>query len=287
MINMKYSIPWYLGLTTLVTTSASAQWVSTTTYTFSGNTLPTGLIASSDLIGDTADPSSTATYNHQFNTSNVQISDNFLHLIVPSNQTTSPIQCAEISTQISNILYASVRTSAILTNESGICNGMFFYHSDSQEIDIEWISDPDSVSNDNGTRVMQYTNQGQHGTEDAVEVNGVAPEDATTEVHEYRVDWVEGKSRFFVDGVFQQEMEMNVPTTGGQWVWNAWTNGDPSFTVGPPVNDAVFKIQKIVMMYNTTDDAGQQEGSSSGSGRVWPVLCGLVVTLLSLALMMC
>ena len=100
---------------------------------------------------------------------------------------------------------------------------MFFYHSDSQEIDIEWISDPDSTSNDNGTRVMQYTNQGQHGTEDAVEVNGVAPEDATTEVHEYRVDWVEGSSRFFVDGEFQKEIEMNVPTTGGQWVWNAWT----------------------------------------------------------------
>ncbi|PPJ51098.1 hypothetical protein CBER1_07910 [Cercospora berteroae] len=283
---MKYSTLWYLGLSALLSTSISAQWASTTTYTFSGNTLPTGLIASSDLIEDTADPSSTATYDHQFNTSNVQISDNFLHLIVPGNQTTSPIQCAQISTQISNILYASVRTSEILTNESRICNGMFFYHSDSQEIDIEWISDPDSVSN-NGTRVMQYTNQGAHGTEDAVEVNGVAPEDATTEVHEYRVDWVEGKSRFFVDGEFQKEIEMNVPTTGGQWVWNAWTNGDPSFTVGPPANDAVFKIQKIVMMYNTTDDSGQQEGSSSGSERVRPMLCGIVVGLISLALILC
>ncbi|GIZ47509.1 hypothetical protein CKM354_001059800 [Cercospora kikuchii] len=283
---MKYSTSWCLGLSTLLSTSASAQWASTTTYTFSGNTLPTGLIASSDLIRDTADTSSTATYNHQFNTSNVQISDNFLHLIVPGNQTTSPIQCAEVSTQISNILYASVRTSAILTNESGICNGMFFYHSDSQEIDIEWISDPDSASN-NGTRVMQYTNQGQHGTEDAVEINGLAPDDATTEVHEYRVDWVEGKSRFFVDGEFQQEIEMNVPTTEGQWVWNAWTNGDPSFTVGPPENDAVFKIQKIVMIYNTTDDAGQQEGSRSGSGQARPVLFGLVVAVISLALMLC
>lgn len=27
-------------------------------------------------------------------------------------------------------------------------------------------------------------------------------------------------------------------------------NGDPYFTAGPPKNDAVFKIQKIVMEYN-------------------------------------
>ena len=43
-------------------------------------------------------------------------------------------------------------------------------------------------------------------------------------------------------------------------------NGDPAFTVGPPENDAVFKIQKIVMMYNTTSTAsGQQNGTVSGA----------------------
>ncbi|KAM3417473.1 hypothetical protein BST61_g5717 [Cercospora zeina] len=275
-----------LALATLLfSPSTSAQsWATTTTYTFSDPTLPTGLIASSDLIQDTSS-SPPAPHNHQFNPSNVQISQNFLHLIVPGNQTSSPIiQSAEISTTTANILHASVRTFAILTNESGICNGMFFYHSDSQEIDIEWISDPLSPSNEDGTtRVMQYTNQGKHGTEDAMEVSGVAPQDATEEVHEYRVDWVDGSSRFFVDGEFQREIGGNVPTMGGQWVWNAWSNGDPEFTVGPPKNDAVFKIQQIVMMYNTTDDHDQQ-GSNSGSVRILPVLYGLGVTFLSIAL---
>lgn len=102
---------------------------------------------------------------------------------------------------------------------------MFFYHSDSQEVEIEWISDANSTSNqntNNGTRVMQYTNQGPHGTADSSEVNGMAADNATEAVHEYRIDWVNGASTFFLDGVFQYELETNVPTTAGNWIWNNW-----------------------------------------------------------------
>ncbi|KJX94930.1 hypothetical protein TI39_contig4149g00007 [Zymoseptoria brevis] len=142
---------------------------------------------------------------------------------------------------------------------------MFFYHNDSQEIDIEWISDPESTSNqgtNNGARVMQYTNQGPHGAEDSIEINGRAPDDATSAVHEYRIDWTENKSSFYLDGVFQQHIDGNVPATPRAWTWNAWKNGDPEFTVGPPQNDAVFKIQRIVMRYNTTADSSRGEGPS-------------------------
>lgn len=87
--------------------------------------------------------------------------------------------------------------------------GMFFYHNDSQEIDIEWISDPESTSNqgtNNGTRVMQYTNQGPHGTEDSFEINGRASGDATSAVHEYRIDWTQGVSTFYLDGVTSSKL---------------------------------------------------------------------------------
>jgi hypothetical protein len=102
--------------------SASAQWASTTTFTFDGETLPTGLVISTDLVEDTASDGSTAKFDHQFNASNVQVSDGFLQLTVPGGQTTSPIQCGEVSTDF-EVLHASVSTFAILTNESGICNG--------------------------------------------------------------------------------------------------------------------------------------------------------------------
>ena len=131
---------------------------------------------------------------------------------------------------------------------------MFFYNSDSQEADIEWLSDPSSTSNtiaNNGTRAMQYTNQALDGNpEDATSLFGAAPSDATSNVHVYRLDWTADYTQYYIDGVLQQTMTTNVPTASGPWVWNNWVDGDPNWTVGPPVTDAVFKIQKIVMEYD-------------------------------------
>lgn len=150
-----------------------------TTWTFSGlSALPTGLRASTDFI--TSEP-----LTHTFSKRNVQITpEGFLTLLVPGGQSgQQDISSAEIATDFS-VKYASVRTWAILTEEPGVCNGMFLYQSDSQETDIEWISDPASRSNkfaSNGTRAMQYTNQALKGTSaDASSAFGRAPEDATS-----------------------------------------------------------------------------------------------------------
>ena len=130
---------------------------------------------------------------------------------------------------------------------------MFFYKSDNQESDIEWISDPESKSNlnsPNGTRAMQYTNQAVNAGSEATMVYGPAPNDATSAVHAYRIDWKEGSTKYYLDNVLQHTMKTNVPTEAGPWVWNSWNNGDPFWTGPPPKTDAVFKIQKIVMNYN-------------------------------------
>ena len=194
-------------------------FASSTTFEFTGTTLPTGLsidtgkVASSPLA-------------HVFETQNVAVADGFMTLTVPGGQQgKQTISSAEVATDFS-MLHASVSTYAILTEVPGVCNGMFFYHSDSQESDIEWISDPKSKSNlnsPNGTRAMQYTNQALNGnTNDATMFYGPAPEDATSAVHEYRIDWTEGETKYYLDGALQRTMKKNVPTVAGPWVWNNW-----------------------------------------------------------------
>lgn len=155
-----------------------SQFSASTTWTFGASgALPSGLSAAADHIDGTP-------LSHTFTPSNVHIADSFLHLTVPGGQAGSAdISSAEISTTFA-VRHASVRTWAILTEEPGVCNGMFFYQSDSQETDIEWISDPRSQSNvyaNNGTRALQYTNQAVNGVfEDATSAFGRAPEDATS-----------------------------------------------------------------------------------------------------------
>ena len=82
--------------------------------------MPTGLRVSTDYIG-AGDPD---LLSHQFEESNVVVEDGYLQLIVPGGQEgESVISTAEITTDF-DILYGSVSTYAILTEEPGVCNGL-------------------------------------------------------------------------------------------------------------------------------------------------------------------
>ncbi|KIV97745.1 hypothetical protein PV10_01455 [Exophiala mesophila] len=239
-------------------------------YTFSGDTLPDGLYASDytvqNRLGDDG-PRTGTLYNHRFDPANVQLSNGFVRLIVPSGQRPNrrpdkAISCAEIATTESNIISASVRTRAVFSKVPGTCHGMFFYKNDTQEIDIEYLTDPTSLSN-NGPREpipIWYTNQPidpeNPEDHDSTSETGPAPFDCTSRVHEYRIDWTPEYTAFYLDGIEQKRFTDNVPTTPGSWVWNNWANGDKGWSKGPPKGtaDNVFKIQSIWMYYNTSTE---------------------------------
>lgn len=126
--------------------------------------------------------------------------------------------------------------------------GSFFYHSDTQEIDLEYISDGTSRSNPANHPALHYTN---HGPTSSSTADGIDP-GAT--LHEYRIDWLPTATRFYIDGALQKELSENVPTEPGTWIWNNWSNGDKGFSGGPPFRDSVMKIQSIDMYYTTSNE---------------------------------
>ncbi|GAB7360410.1 hypothetical protein MBLNU230_g8367t1 [Neophaeotheca triangularis] len=212
------------------------------TFEFNGDSLPAGLHVSDTQIG--APP---GLLQRKHDQQNVVVKDGFLHLTVPGRQHgRDPLSCAEVRTAF-KVRYGSVKTYAILTETPGICNGMFMYHDDNQETDIEWLSDARAAPN--GGRKLHFVNQPLRPGSGESHFVAEAPVDATFAVHEYRLDWTPGGTACYVDGRLLQRFTNNVPTEAGQWMWNAWTNGNPGWAGGPPVEDAVFKIQKIVMDY--------------------------------------
>ncbi|KAF2231572.1 glycoside hydrolase family 16 protein [Viridothelium virens] len=218
-------------------------------YTFESSTMPDGL-----QISDGQPPVTTpgAPYTRVMTASSVSIQAPYLELTVVGGQTQSPIQGGEVSTAVTDILYASVRTRAIFSPVKGVCHGLFFYKSDTQETDIEYLTDPDSTSNpQNGSVPLQLTNQAADGVhDDETYTTYPAPDTANSEEHEYRVDWTSGTTTFYVDGVVAKTFTSNVPTVPGTWLWNNWSNGDKGWSVGPPIQDSVLKIRSIEMYYN-------------------------------------
>ena len=105
---------------------------------------------------------------------------------------------------------------------------MFLYESDNQEVDIEFLSSPESQSNiDAGyssSGALWYTNQALVPGTPSTHETSDAPSDAFSTVHNYRIDWNSSASTFYVDGEFKYQFTTNVPTsTDGRWLWNNWS----------------------------------------------------------------
>ena len=98
---------------------------------------------------------------------------------------------------------------------SGTVSSPFFYRNDSQEADIEVITGGKHEG-------IHYTNQEATSTSDQTTVASASPADLTTEMHEYRLDWLPDQTDFYLDGVKQATLTGNVPSAAGAWLWNNW-----------------------------------------------------------------
>jgi hypothetical protein len=92
------------------------EYASTTTFEFSGSTLPTGLSASNYKVGKIPN-------QHEYISDNVKVSGGFLNLKVNGGQSTDTAICSgEVVTDFT-ISSASVETYGILTEVPGVVNG--------------------------------------------------------------------------------------------------------------------------------------------------------------------
>jgi len=103
----------------LYTVPSLGTFTNFANYTFGNldNTLPAGLVASDDTtVGDLP-------YSQVYQASNVVVRDGFMQLMVPGGQTAAPYSSAQVMTDETDIMYASVRTTAILASPAGTVNG--------------------------------------------------------------------------------------------------------------------------------------------------------------------
>ena len=191
----------------------SGSFTQSLTIDFSvSNALPSTLSISNDHIG----ASGTAPYTQNYTADNVAFQDGTMQLKVPGGQNTSPIFGAEVYTKEDTILYGSVRTMMQVSTVAGTVSSPFFYKNDSQEADIEVLTA------DTDNKGVHYTNQKLSTNNAATTEKLPLIPDLATKSHEYRLDWLPGRTDFYFDGVLQACFTENVPTVAGKWLWNHW-----------------------------------------------------------------
>jgi len=184
--------------------------------------------------------------NRTHSTANLWVKDGVLAMKVnggtPKGQQTTG---AEFSSTKTNFLYGSYRTMAKTATEPGTVNSpLFYYLSDTSEIDVEILSQ------DNPQRLINYTiHQNNMGA--LTHQVYKAAFDPSADFHEYRFDWTPQGVTYYIDGKSTGvTLTGNVPFQGGRLMVNHWTLSDPGWGGGPPVNDAFMYIKYIEIYYD-------------------------------------
>ncbi|KAK6524693.1 hypothetical protein TWF281_011594 [Arthrobotrys megalospora] len=201
--------------------------------------------------------------NIAYSPSNLKYNSNSkaLELIVSGGlPTRSSIPSAEISTMMDRILYGSFRFNVKVSSVAGACSGLFFYKDDNHEIDIEILTSHirNSTTQRDGVPKPGVQLTVQPLTKNQVLTNyKVVPFDGkfdpTKGYHEYRFDWLKTGVKYSVDGSSYGTYTRFIPKTAGQIIINNWSNGNPYWSAGPPLQNSILSVRSVDIYFNTTD----------------------------------
>lgn len=203
-----------------------------------------------------------------------------LELVVDSNVVDKMVQAGQVATMTGDYFHGSYRASIKVTVAEGTCTAFFWvsrpgkctvwerggrlterqYFNDTQEIDIEFLSEQFSHSNSSySVNLVLQTPQSEAANYDASKTGAFLkvdlPFDPTEDFHEYRFDFFASRVLFYADSTLLAAMNGStggVPTTSGNLILSHWSNGNVNWSGGPPRVDAVSVVKYVKAYYNSS-----------------------------------
>ncbi|RVX74743.1 hypothetical protein B0A52_01020 [Exophiala mesophila] len=176
----------------------------------------------------------------------------------------------QLASRDENVLYASMRARMKIIPDdmdngnvaTGAVLGFFTYASDTQESDIEILTrDP--------TDTVSFANQPASPTTPGVSRKFQIPGGKNwTEWVDYRLDWLEGRSFWYMDDELLFQTTNSTPTEPSQLMLNLWSNGQ-SFSGRMRLNREVYVgvqwIETVFNLGNVPDESNGQTRCSVDS----------------------
>ncbi|OAQ67366.1 Concanavalin A-like lectin/glucanase [Purpureocillium lilacinum] len=181
-----------------------------------------------------------------------------LDLAVGSALKDDAVPAAEIDSANHDMHWGSYRAGMKLTAVNGTCGAFFWYFNDTQEIDMEFLSrefDPvnkvypvNLVIQSPASKLAGY-DASKTGLFKTVNLTF----DPTADFHEYRFDYLPGRVIFYADSKRIAEMQgPEMPSDAGHLVLQHWSNGNPLWSGGPPMQDAIVTVSYVKAYFNST-----------------------------------
>ncbi|ODN74721.1 hypothetical protein L202_07050 [Cryptococcus amylolentus CBS 6039] len=196
---------------------------------------------------------------------NVRIEGDDLVLTVPGGQTLGPdMDCAEVTHNVST--FGGVyQAEAKLSDVAGTCEAFWLNHTIADtfadEVDIEILTGklesdgiyytnwpPFGNPNDPSSLISNYTQ--------TVPFPGLDTRSPTSTYNNYTIVWQadrlgqNGTLRYY-NGEAQEDPRTNLPAHAMDYNINAWSNGAPGWSAGPPTADSELRVKSILLYYQT------------------------------------
>ncbi|KAL8898326.1 MAG: hypothetical protein Q9207_006761 [Kuettlingeria erythrocarpa] len=183
-----------------------------------------------------------------------------VHLTLRTNRLSSFQSTSDLETLETDYMHASIRVRARVSGAPGACAGIFTYYSDEQESDIEILTRDDRS-------IIRATNQpgvdpqgtviAEASTQVVIPGRGGELNGSWTDWNEYQLDWLPGRSEWFINGVSKLNKTYGVPTEASNFQIKMWSDGGAwtgNMSVG---GQATIDLEWIDIVYNTTGDAAE------------------------------
>lgn len=194
-----------------------------------------------------------------FSPNNVALDDEGAKLTVSAyKQGQKSVYGAELETKQNDLWYGSYHVTARLPTVPGTVSAFFAYKSDSNEIDIEYVSKSTSSPMLFSVKPQQY--DANHQAMDSTFVSVPPPQGTkfSADFHTYSFTWTPSAVTFFVDGDQTRHLTTNVPKLPCVLAINHWSDGNPNYSGGPPTVDTVLTVQRVWAYYNSSTGGGMK-----------------------------
>ena len=178
-----------------------------------------------------------------YRANSVENNNNFLNLNVDNENLTFS---SSISSKRDDILYGSFRVSAKVPQEEGTNFGFFLFGSLVDEIDIEVLSrDPSTIRTMTQPSIRNFEKLNSTNSRGIMNIK-------TDEFVEYRFDWFTDKVEFYINDRNYHSLVNNVPSKPGKIILTHRSNGNPLWSMGPPLGKRTVEVKYIDLYFNTT-----------------------------------
>ncbi|KAK3295531.1 concanavalin A-like lectin/glucanase domain-containing protein [Chaetomium fimeti] len=207
-------------------------------------------------------------YGEMFAVGNVGVGEAGLGLVVRSEVVDGMVSVAELDTERLDLRWGTFRAMMKVSRVRGTCAAFFWYFNDTQEIDMEFLSKDFNAANGSYpvNLVLQSREAALAGYDAAKTGNFVRvelPFDPRAGFHEYRIDYLPGQVFFYADGEALAGMDgPAVPSSPGHLILQHWSNGNPRWSGGPPVEDAALVVRYVKAYFNSSLGQRQRDWES-------------------------